>query len=75
MKTLKKIIRSTPIVRDIVLFLLRCKSALGYFAVPLKELIIWLFTSKEFANFTYDLTDLNKQYLASLIAVITGKRS
>jgi hypothetical protein len=73
MKTLKKIIRSTPVVREIVLFLLKCKSAIGYFATPIKELIVWLFTSREFANFTYDITDLNKKYLASLITVITGK--
>lgn len=73
MKSLKEIIRGTPVAREIVLFLLRCKSAFGYFAGSLKELIVWLFTSREFSNFTYDLTDLNKQYLTSLIAGVTGK--
>src|SRR4051812_29086137 len=32
----------------------------------------WAFTSKEHYNYTYDLTTLNKSYLASYIAVITG---
>ncbi len=32
----------------------------------------WVFTSKEYYNWTYDLTQLNKVYLASYISVITG---
>ena len=32
----------------------------------------WIFTSKEYYNLTYHLTDLNKAYLASYIAVVTG---
>ena len=32
----------------------------------------WAFRSKEHYNYTYDLTDLNKTYLASYIAAITG---
>ncbi len=32
------------------------------------ELIKWLFTSRETTNFTYDLEENNKRYLASLIA-------
>jgi predicted O-methyltransferase YrrM len=31
-----------------------------------------VFTSREYYNWTYDLTDLNKTYLASYIAVVTG---
>ena len=73
MSTLKKIIRNTPVIREFILFLSRCKSALAYFVYPLRELVVWLFTSREFANFTYDLTDINKRYLISLIAVITVK--
>ena len=34
----------------------------------------WAFTSKEHYNYTYDLTDLNKTYLASYIAVVTGHK-
>lgn len=32
----------------------------------------WAFASKEHYNYTYHLTDLNKTYLASYIAVVTG---
>jgi predicted O-methyltransferase YrrM len=32
----------------------------------------WAFVSKEYYNWTYDLTDLNKSYLASYVAVVTG---
>jgi len=35
-------------------------------------MVRWAFTSKEHYNYTYDLTDLNKTYLASYVAVITG---
>jgi predicted O-methyltransferase YrrM len=34
--------------------------------------IRWVFTSKEYYNWTYDLTPLNRDYLASYIAVVTG---
>jgi predicted O-methyltransferase YrrM len=36
------------------------------------QMIKWSFTSKEYYNHTYDLTDLNKQYLASYVAAVTG---
>jgi predicted O-methyltransferase YrrM len=32
----------------------------------------WAFTSKEYYNHTYDLTDLNRQYLASYVAAVCG---
>jgi hypothetical protein len=35
-----------------------------------KKSIPWLFRSKEFANFTYDLTAANKEYLAWFVAEI-----
>ena len=62
-------------------------SALGRWAlVPFRLLIIalpyglrqfctivrWAFASKEHYNFTYHLTDLNRRYLASYIAVLSG---
>jgi hypothetical protein len=40
---------------------------------PLKAMMIWLFRSREFTNFTYDLSGLNQSYLISLIASILGK--
>lgn len=72
MTPIKKFIRNTPIIRDLFRFAYRFKTAIGYFISPLWELLIWLFRSKEMANFTYDLTDQNKSYLASMIAGVTG---
>lgn len=51
----------------------RFKNAIPYTAKPLLIMIKWLFTSKETTNFTYDLTDRNKKYLASTISVVTKK--
>jgi len=72
-ETLKILVRKTSVIREIFLFLLRAKTAFAYFMSPLKELILWLFQSKEFTNFTYDLSDLNKRYLISLIASTMGR--
>lgn len=72
MATMKNIIRNTPIVREIFSFAYRFVIALSYFKDPFGEFLLWLFRSKELANFTYDLTDQNKHYLASMIANITG---
>jgi predicted O-methyltransferase YrrM len=32
----------------------------------------WAFQSKEYYNYTYDLTPLNREYLASFVAVVAG---
>jgi len=42
--------------------------------VPLSNLFRWLVTSKETANFTYDLEERNQRYLASMIADVMGAR-
>ncbi len=34
----------------------------------------WTFTSREYYNYTYDLTALNQAYLASYISVVSGHR-
>jgi hypothetical protein len=38
----------------------------------LSKTILWLFRSKEFSNYTYDLTSANKTYLAWFLAEICG---
>jgi hypothetical protein len=73
MKPFKKIVRRTPVLREIFLFLLRLRTVLDYSFRQSREMLTWLWRSKEYANFTYDLTYLNKRYLASLIAQATGK--
>ena len=73
MKTLKDSVKRTPLIREIFLFFLRIWSSAGYVIGPLGQWVGWLFRSKEFANFTYDLTNLNRRYLASMVATVTGK--
>ena len=49
----------------------------GWCALPvlfrqLRLMLRWTFVSKEHYNHTYDLTDLNRQYLDSFISVVSG---
>jgi len=55
-----------------VLIPYRLSLALASLRQPFFEAVRWTFRSRELYNFTYDLGDLNKQYLASFIAVISG---
>ena len=50
----------------------RCRLIVRHLARNIKKSIPWLFRSKEFANFTYDLTSTNKEYLAWFVANICG---
>lgn len=70
MRKYKMVIVSTPVIGNIVLMVFRAKVALSYFVKPVLNLVKWLLKSKEIANFTYDLEENNKRYLASLIADI-----
>lgn len=45
-----------------------------YFVEPLKSVAVWTFRSREAGNFTYDLTTLNKSYLASFVSAVAGCR-
>jgi hypothetical protein len=51
---------------------LRMRGAFQYFSSPLRRAFIWSFTSKELANFTYDLTETNIRYLAHVISLVTN---
>jgi len=70
MRNLKKAIARTPILGHAILTLFRIKTAVGYYYSPLLNLVKWLFKSKETTNFTYNLEECNKRYLASLISYI-----
>lgn len=61
-----------PVVGRVLLGLFRLKIGLSPVLGTLKELLPWLVRSREYTNFTYDLTDLNKEYLASFVAAVTG---
>ena len=71
MSSLKKFIQTSYTGR-IMLIIYRLRVALSYYQKPFKNIFIWLFTSREFTNFTYDLTSLNKNHLISFVSNITG---
>jgi predicted O-methyltransferase YrrM len=52
-------------------FLRRLFMASRYYNKKYLQILKWGFTSKEDTNFTYDLTEQNKAYLAHMIAVVT----
>jgi len=63
----------TPVLGRFALMLYRARIGWWYFREPLGRLVKWLFVSKEITNFTYDLDDANKRYLAALVADTTGE--
>jgi len=73
MKNLKRCIAKTPIIGRTLLILYRAKVAFEYFRRPLLNVFRWLFKSKETTNFTYDLEETNKRYLAALISDVTNE--
>jgi predicted O-methyltransferase YrrM len=72
MEKLKRAIVKTPILGQVIFVVFRTKIAIGYFCRPLSNIVKWLLKSKETTNFTYDLEETNKRYLASLIADISN---
>jgi hypothetical protein len=65
-----KILQSKAL--PILVFPYRFRLVLRHLARNFKKTIPWLLRSKEFANFTYDLTSTNKEYLAWFVANICG---
>jgi predicted O-methyltransferase YrrM len=70
MSKLTTAVARTPVIGQVALVAYRAKIALSYFYRPLSNLLKWIVKSKETANFTYDLEEENKRYLASMIADI-----
>jgi predicted O-methyltransferase YrrM len=56
----------------LLVFPYRFRLIVRHLAHSFRKSIPWLFKSKEFANFTYDLTAANKEYLAWFVADICG---
>ena len=56
----------------VVVFPYRLRLIVKFQYHSIRSSISWLFRSKEFANFTYDLTPRNKSYLAWFIANVCG---
>src|SRR5205085_6628231 len=68
---LRRFIKYTAVGR-VLLIPFRLGYALTFCLRQVGPIVRWAFTSKEHYNHTYHLTDLNKTYLASYIAVLTG---
>jgi hypothetical protein len=68
-----KILVEIPLLGRGLLMLYRAKIGLASVKQPFLYLLKWLVRSKETTNFTYDLDNKNKMYLASLISDITNK--
>ena len=59
-------------ILPLLVFPYRCRLIVRHLVRNFNKSFFWLFKSKEFANFTYDLTLANKEYLAWFIANICG---
>lgn len=70
-KTLRKL-GKVPVLGRVALGLYRVRVVAPYVWPFGKELGRWLFRSREYTNFTFDLTELNKDYLAAFVAAVTG---
>jgi hypothetical protein len=62
-----------PILGSLFVFAFRVKESFKYFFKDFGSLLVWLFQSREIRNFTYELEGINKNYLVSLVADVTGR--
>jgi hypothetical protein len=46
--------------------------ALSYYWPKLTRIIGWVFRSREFTNFSYEVTDISKDYTADTVSLVTG---
>lgn len=69
----KRTLVLTPLVGRIAVFLYRMRTASIHLRTQLLRLAKWLVHSNEYTNLTYNLEEINKRYLAALIAHLLGK--
>src|ERR1035437_2046911 len=69
---LRKFLKVTAVGRLVMIPVRLDKIALSCALRQLGLMVRWTFTSKEYYNHSYHLTDLNKHYLASYISVVSG---
>lgn len=63
----------TRFILTIILIPVRFKIGFHYLKRPMVYFSRWIFASREITNFTYDLTTMNKKYLASSLSVVSNK--
>jgi len=69
----RKKLLNIPFLGKLLLLPYRFRVGFQYVKVPLNQFLSWLFASNETTNFTYDLEDLNRQYLSHFIAGVCQK--
>ena len=62
-----------PVLGGVLRVGARIRNAAPYVLGPLADAGRWLVSSRELANFTYDLTPLNKDYLVATLEAVTGR--
>jgi len=67
-RPIEKMILSVPVLGRLALTGYRAGLSAKYLLRPFKYWPGWLIKSKETTNFTYDLADANRRYLAALTA-------
>ena len=72
-KLIKKILLKKNILSKFLLFFFKRNFAYSYFREKNSMINRWAWGDNELSNFYYDLTESNKEYLADLISVVTGK--
>ena len=70
-KYIKLLLKRVPYVSYVVRNIKRLYHAAMYFKLPVKKLLIWSFRSNETTNYSYNLEPGNREYLASIIGLIT----
>lgn len=70
---MKNFLLNIPAAGRIILFFYRMIKTYKYVSGIVKHYVKWLFVSRETTNFIYELNKKNKNYLAALLANITGK--
>ena len=65
-------IAKTPVLGRTLLMGLRLRSGMSHASTPVKHFIAWLFTSREYTNYTYALSRINRRYLAAFVAQVTS---
>ena len=65
-------VKRSPAVRRLIGPMHRAATASGYVLPPCGRALTWLLRSREWTNFTYDLTTKNIEYLCTTLAIVTG---
>ena len=69
---IKRVVLALPVLRRFALTAYRFGLAIRHLSRPFKYVPGWSIKSRETTNFTYDLAEANRRYLAAFLADATG---